>query len=52
MTQQSDDRFLATFANMFSVYSLGWGVSTGNMATLFIAFVLFHLSMRLAKEVA
>lgn len=51
MTQQADDRFLALLGNVFSVYSVGWGTATGNMATIFIAFVLFHLSMRLAKEV-
>ena len=52
MTQQSDDRFLAMLGNVFSIFSVGWGVASTNMATIFLAFVLFHLSMRLAKEVA
>ena len=51
MTQQSNDRFLALLGNVLSVFSVGWGTAAGNTATIFMAFVLFHLSMRLAKEV-
>lgn len=52
MTQAADDRFLAMCGNVFAVFSVGWGMASTNMATILIAFVLFHLSMRLAKAVA
>lgn len=38
--------------NVVSIFGVGYGVACLNTATIFLGFVLFSLSMRLAKELA
>ena len=51
MTQQADDMFLADMAKAAGAFGVGWGCAGGNMATILIGFVIFHLAIRLEKEV-
>ena len=51
MTQAADDRFLAVLGNMMGIWACGYGSAAHSLTTIAIGFLLFHLSMKLAKAV-